>query len=272
MILRDVTGRIIGYSDPKTLANAYSLLARADLALTRASRQRIWSQLYYYYSYVTKGLASIIPEIDYLPPIQDWQLQVPQYWITLSRQRRGRNIAFKVGFENKVSANSAIRDIFPYLRVIFNNDPDMASDLAITYRLFDVEPGKRQTRIIWNKEIDYFAKNPAINKEIKILVRQKYTDLERIKKSEVDEEVLQEAKQLQQTLKETHLKKSTLKSKKKRKRKTSKEIPKGPKEETPSKQVKQITKKAKKNEEKKKPEKKAKRTKIDSKTLTDFFN
>ncbi len=269
LLLRDVTARTIGYDNPETVATAYSLLAQADLALTRASRKRIWSQLYYYYSYVTKGLTSIVPEIDYLPPIQDWQLQVPQYWITLSRQRRGKNIALKVGRENRVSANVAIRDIFPYLRIIFNNDPNMASDLAITFKLFDVEPGKRQTRIIWNKEIDFFAKNPAIKKEIKTLIRQKYTARERVKKREVDEDVLREAQLLQQSLKETHLKKKSTSKKKKKKSKSKKS--KKPKEKKPSEESKAKEPSTTSQDEKKRPKRKSKKKVEESKTLADFF-
>ena len=249
LLLRDITARAIGYDNPALIADAYSLLAQADLALTRASRERIWSQLYYYYSYITKGLASILPDIDYLPPLQDWQLQVPQYWITLSRQRKGKNIASKIGRENKVSSFVAIRDIFPYLRIIFNNNPDMASDLAITYKLFDVEPGKRQTRIIWNKEIDYFAKNPAINKEIKALIRKKFPTLERIEKREVNAKELQEAQDMQQAMKKEYKKKKPASRKKKKKSRTTKK--------------EKVSKKIPKERSKKKEKK--------NQTLVDFF-
>ncbi|MHA1236277.1 MAG: hypothetical protein ACTSQ9_01300 [Candidatus Hodarchaeales archaeon] len=46
LILRDVTSRVIDPFDYETMATAYELLARADVSLTRASRKRIWSQLF----------------------------------------------------------------------------------------------------------------------------------------------------------------------------------------------------------------------------------
>ena len=110
-----------------------------------------------------------------------------------------------------------------------------------------------------------------INKEIKILVRRKFTGLERVKKSIVDEEILQEARQLQQSLKETYQKTSAPKSKKKRKKITSKEIYKENKKQIPSKQTKQTNKVVIEEKERKKPRKKSKKPIKDSKTLTDFF-
>lgn len=263
LLLRDVTARVIGYDDHETMAKAYSILAQADENLTRASRKRYWSQLFYYYSLVTQGLASVVPETDYLPPFQDWQLQVPQYWITLSRQRRGRKIALKVGNNCSVSSSSAINDIFPYLRIIFNNDAVMASDLAIEFELFDVEPGKRKTRIIWNKEIDYFSKNRAINKEIKTLVRKKYESLDRVKSSKVDEEVLQSAQEHQKILKERYKQSKVSDKKKITKRK--------PKKKTTSR--KQPTRNQKISDKQTKKEKTVitKKKKKPKTTLSDFF-
>ncbi len=201
LILRDVTSRIIDPSDYNTMARAYELLAQADVSLTRASRKRIWSQLFYFYAFITKGLTSIVPYIEFLPPFQDWQLQVPQFWVTLARQRKGKNIAQKVGSVCLVSGETANSDIFPYLRVIFSNNVEMATDLAIDFKLFDVEAGKRQTKIVWTNEIEFFSDNPELTRKIKANVRKKYPLIERIKKSEVDENILLEALTLQKSLK-----------------------------------------------------------------------
>ena len=265
LLLRDVTARVIGYDDHETMAKAYSILAQADVNLTRASRKRFWSQLSYYYSLVTRGLASVVPETDYLPPFQDWQLQVPQFWITLARQRRGKKIALKVGNECSVSSGSAINDIFPYLRIIFNNDPIMASDLAIQFKLFDIEPGKRKIRIIWNKEIDYFSKNRAVSKEIKSLVRKKYESLDRIHSSQVDAQVLQLAQEQQKALKEKHKQSKVpdqerINKEKSKEKSTSRKKP-SRREEKPKKALQKEKKGLAKKKKKPKPKK----------TLSDFF-
>jgi len=169
LILRDITARIIDPFDYKTMATAYELLAQADVSLTRASRKRIWSQLFYFYAFITLGLTSVVPRVDFLPPFQDWQLQVPQFWITLARQRKGKGISRKIGSKCLVSGNTAISDIFPYLRVIFDNNAEMAADLAINFGLFDTEAGKRQTKIVWNREIYFFSNHSEITREIKAL-------------------------------------------------------------------------------------------------------
>lgn len=269
LILRDVTARTIGQEDFERLSDVYALLAKADLALTRASRQRVWSQLYYYYFHVTKGLTALLPEIDYLPPFQDWQLQVPQFWITLSRQRRGKNIALKVGKSCLVSARVAISDIFPYLRIIFNKDAEMASDLSIEFKLFDIEAGKRKTKIVWNKEIDYFAKDKAINKEIKMLIRKKFPLIEKVQTQDIDEKVLQEAKEQQATLKKSHEAKASVPKKSKRSTKSTKKPKRKKKIAIEASSVK--PKKSKKDEKSSKSKNKGKKPKKAPKTLAEFF-
>ena len=268
LILRDITARIIGQDDHEQLSRVYSLLAQADLALTRASRKRIWSQLYYFYFHVTKGLTALIPPIDYLPPFQDWQLQVPQFWITLSRQKKGKNIALKVGRSSLVSANVAIRDIFPYLRVIFNSDPEMAADLALEFKLFDIEAGKRKTKIVWNKEIDYFAKDVAINRKIKSQIRTKFPLIEKIQKQDIDEKILLEVQEQQVALKKSYELQlaSSEKEKKSKKGKTSrKQKKKSPSTKSPSKKEKAPdNSKPEKSRKKKEPKKMPK-------TLAEYF-
>ena len=250
LILRDVTSRIIDPLDHKTMATAYELLARADVSLTRASRKRIWSQLFYFYAFITKGLTSIVPSIEFLPPFQDWQLQVPQFWITLARQRKGKSIARKVGSKCLVSGDTANSDIFPYLRVIFDNNAEMAADLAIDFGLFDTEAGKRQTKIVWSKEIDFFSNNSDITRETKAIIRKKYPLLERIKKSEVDDQILLEAQTLQKSLK-----------------KQSKEA----KSEIKSRSNGPTKKKSKAPKKKEKVKKTKKKKRESTKNLADFF-
>jgi replication factor C large subunit len=197
LILRDISISVIPSHDYGKISQVYSLLARADLALCRAQRKRIWSQLGYFYNIITRELATILPPVDDLPPIPDWKLQVPSYWIMLSRQKKGRRIARKVGKACMVSEMDAINFYLPYLHFIFDNNPEMAANLAINFQLFDIEPGKRKTRIIWNGEIDFFSKRKDMNREIKKRVRELYPQIELITSQEVDKETLERLKEQQ---------------------------------------------------------------------------
>ncbi|MFX0172616.1 MAG: AAA family ATPase [Candidatus Hodarchaeota archaeon] len=195
LILRDISARFVSQKDYDQLAQIYELLANADITLAHAQRERIWSQLAYFYTYITKELSTVISPIESFPKFPDWQLQIPSYWITLSRQRKGRKIAKKVGRVCKTSSQDAINYYFPYLRFIFNHNTDMSAYLALEFQLFDVEPGKRKTRLIWNGEIDYFSKNKQLNRDIKKKVREIYPKQKRIQEHEIDLQSLQKMKE-----------------------------------------------------------------------------
>jgi len=200
LLLRDLSISVISSHNYEKISQVYSLLARADLALCRAQRKRIWSQLGYFYNIITRELATILPPVDDLPPIPDWKLQVPSYWITLSRQKKGKAIAKKVGKACMISEKDSINYYFPYLRYIFDNNTEMAANLAVDFQLFDIEPGKRKTRIIWNGEIDFFSKRKDVNREIKKRVRELYPQIELVVSHEVDKQVLEQIKEQQKKL------------------------------------------------------------------------
>ncbi len=249
LLLRDFSASFIIQDNYNQLARVYELLAAADVALARAQRERIWSQLAYFYSYISKELARVITPISNLPNIQDWQLQVPSYWIILSRQKKGKNIGLKIGRVCKVSSQEAINYFFPYLRVIFNQNIEMAADLAIDFNLFNIEPGKRKTRIIWNGEIDFFSKNKNINREIKKQIRNRYPEVQRIREKEANH---QEIEIIQVDTRRKSLQKKPKKNKK---------LSEGSTEP--------IIKNLKKSDENKKPNRGKK--KASRKSLSDFF-
>ena len=191
-LIRDLLPKFINASDYQQNANIYEVLARADLVLTRAQKERVWSQLSYFYTFLTKELATLIPSVSNFPTLQEWQLQIPSYWITLSRQKKPTKIGSKIGSVCNVSTQEAISSYFPYLRIIFNKDSNLAAHLAIDFKLFDTEPGKKKEKIIWNGEIDYFSTNKTTNREIKKKIREIYPQIERIKSLEVGKESLKE--------------------------------------------------------------------------------
>ncbi|MFX0210350.1 MAG: AAA family ATPase, partial [Candidatus Hodarchaeota archaeon] len=59
LILRDIGARFISRQDYNQLAQVYELLANADVALAHAQRERVWSQLAYFYSFITKELSNV---------------------------------------------------------------------------------------------------------------------------------------------------------------------------------------------------------------------
>ncbi|MFX1508359.1 MAG: AAA family ATPase [Promethearchaeota archaeon] len=220
LLLRDLSIYMLPKDDYEQIVEVYEILARADVALTRAQAKMVWSQLAYFYNYITKELANVISPTSSLPSFPDWQLQVPSYWIMLSRQRKGKKIAAKVGRVCNVSAHEAISYYFPYLRFIFENNPRIAADLALEFQLFDIEPGKRKTKINWNGEIDFFVKSKEENRAIKKRIREIYPQIERIKEHVIDRETLEQIKEEQRSRKkkfENQLSKKRGTSKKKRK-------------------------------------------------------
>lgn len=263
LLLRDLAIRFIPKNDYSQLTQVYDLIAKADVALTRAQKEMVWSQLAYFYKYLTKELADVITPVNEFPTIPDWQLQIPSYWITLGRQKKGRKIAAKIGQVCNVSSQEAINYYLPYISFIFQNNPNLSAELALEFQLFDVEPGKRQTRIIWNGEIDFFAKNKEINGAIKKRIRQLYPQIERIQKREIDEKTLKKIYE-QQRLKreEIELKKAKKEEEKAKAKKGSQKS----KKDSIKEEVKKTKQKTQKNSQKEVKKKSAAK-----KTLSDFF-
>ncbi len=260
LILRDVSYRFTELGNYDQLANIYDLLARADVALARAQRERVWSQLVYFYGMLTKELADSITPAPEFPAIPDWKLQVPSYWITLSRQRKGLAIAAKVGQSCLVSRNDAINYYFPYLRYIFSYGIELAANLAIEFQLFDVEPGVRKTKIVWNGEIDYFCKEKEINRLIKNRIKELYPQVPRIVEKEVDSAILEKIKSEQNLIKTERQKiKTKARTKKSRESKPIKNRPESvskPNKKNSSNQIEDSQKSTKESSKK---------------SLTDFF-
>ncbi|MHA1973070.1 MAG: replication factor C large subunit [Candidatus Hodarchaeales archaeon] len=250
LLIRDIMPKFIQEGDYERNAEIYDILSRADLSLRRAQGDRVWSQLSYFYTFITKEIAHKLPDSTSFPNIPEWQLQVPSYWILLSRLKKASKIAEKVGKQCYVSVRDAINYYFPYLHIIFNRDVEMAANLAISFQLFDVEPGKRKVKISWNGEIDYFAKNKEINRKIKKKIRELYPQVERYEVKEVDKGLLAEIAKKQANKKRV------------RRELTKKQTP-------PKKKVKKQTKIELKPLNKQKRKKKATRKK--SSSLTDFF-
>jgi hypothetical protein len=182
----------------------------------------------------------------------------------LSRQRKGKKIAVKVGRVCNISSQGAISYYFPYLRFIFQNNPRIAADLALEFQLFDIEPGKRKTKIIWNGEIDFFVKSKDENRAIKKRIREIYPQIERIKGEIIESETLERIKLEQRSSRkksENQLPKKQDISTKKKKGKVK----------TDKKSESRIKKPKKVKESPKIKEQTRKKKESSKKSLTDFF-
>jgi len=134
----------------------------------------------------------------------------------------------------------------------------MSADLALEFQFFDVEPGKRKTRLIWNGEVDYFSKVKSINRDIKKRVRHIYPQIKRIQEHEVDSQTLQKIEEKHQ-IESNKSRREKLKSQKLR--------------STPStrRTTIQKSKRSENQTEKEIQQEKTKKKKSNGKSLSDFF-
>jgi len=126
-------------TDPLDLANAMEFLAKADIYLAEARRSQSWRLLPYALDMMSAGVAT--SKVRTRPA---WTpMRFPQRIMKLSATRglraTQRKIAGKVSHKTHVSSNTALSGIMPYLRVIFDDNPKMASDIEDWLNLEDDE-------------------------------------------------------------------------------------------------------------------------------------
>lgn len=118
------------YSDPIVLASAYNAISRADIFFGRIARTQNWSLLKYAIEQMTAGISTIKKEktrpVHYrFPPSKIMMLGR-----TKSERNLRRGICERVGVKCHVSRKAANTDFLPFLKVIFNNDTDLASEIS----------------------------------------------------------------------------------------------------------------------------------------------
>lgn len=142
------------FNVPAELASAMEALAKADLYRGRIRRTRNWKLMRYVIDLMTAGVAMAR---DKSKPSGWIPFRFPQRIRTLSASRaeRGkkREIGKKVKSRMHISVALAQKDVLPYLKVIFENNPEMAAGLTGWFN-FDEEEvgyvagGKRQANKI----------------------------------------------------------------------------------------------------------------------------
>jgi len=118
------------FESPFELSEAMEALALADLYRKRIRRTQSWSLLRYVIDLMTAGVA-----LSRVGRTGRWiPFRFPQRIKMLSSTKKSREvlskIGAKIGEKCHVSSHVAVRDILPYLRVIFQNDRRTAEGLT----------------------------------------------------------------------------------------------------------------------------------------------
>jgi len=129
-------------------------LATADLYRGRIQRSQNWVLTRYVVDFMTAGVAMARERTQ---PGGFVPLRFPERIRMLSRTRSERQMQAQIGLKIKrrchVSAKRAVKEILPYMRIIFESNAEMAAGLS---KWLDLEEaiveylagGKRQTKAI----------------------------------------------------------------------------------------------------------------------------
>jgi replication factor C large subunit len=119
------------FTDPHDLADAMNALSLADVYRGRIRATQDWGLLRYVMDYMTAGVA--LSRKNTRPP--GWiPFKFPERIQMLSRSRAERAMKLSIGGlvkrRNHISAKRATTEVLPYLKIIFNNNAEMAAGLA----------------------------------------------------------------------------------------------------------------------------------------------
>ena len=121
--------------NPHDLAEAMEALALADLYRGRIRSTQNWTLLRYVYDFMTAGVAMArgITSTKWIP------FRFPERIRMLSRTRGERkmlrSIGMKISRKCHISSSQAVKEVLPYLKVIFESDFEMAADLVRWFNL-----------------------------------------------------------------------------------------------------------------------------------------
>ncbi len=121
------------------LAKAYDALSRADVFLGRIRRQQHWRFLVYAIALSTAGVCACKSVknkrfIPYKPTSRILKL-----WKAKMRYQRRKAIAEKIALTTHCSVKTALQDSVPYIKSIFENNPEEAEVLAQNLNLDEEE-------------------------------------------------------------------------------------------------------------------------------------
>ncbi len=140
--------------DPHDLARGMEALATADLYRGRIRASQNWVLTRYVVDFMTAGVAMARERTQ---PAGFVPFRFPERIKMLSKTRSERQMQAAIGSKIKrrchISANRAKKEVLPYLRIIFENNAEMATDLTKWLDLDEamigyLAGGKRQTKAI----------------------------------------------------------------------------------------------------------------------------
>ncbi len=116
--------------DPHELAQGMDALAIADLYRGRIRSTQNWKFMRYVIDFMTAGITVSKEE-----PAKGWTpFKFPERIKWLSRTRKDRkmrsSIGMKIGRKCHLSSSAAVREVLPFLRIIFESNTEIATGLA----------------------------------------------------------------------------------------------------------------------------------------------
>jgi len=116
--------------DPKELASAMDMLSRADIYRGRVRSTQDWSLIRYFLDLMTAGVAASWSKraLGWVP------FRFPSRISSMSSSRAERALLSAIGMKIRkrchISSSRAVKEVLPYLRVIFQNNAEMAAGLT----------------------------------------------------------------------------------------------------------------------------------------------
>lgn len=118
-------------TDPRDLARAMDALSLADVYRGRVKKTQDWSFTRYVIDFMTAGVAMARVNTK----VSGWTpFKFPQRIQMLLRTKNERDMQLQIGFKIKrkchISAHRAVKEILPYLRIIFRNNSQLAAEIS----------------------------------------------------------------------------------------------------------------------------------------------
>ncbi|MHA1707512.1 MAG: replication factor C large subunit [Candidatus Heimdallarchaeaceae archaeon] len=116
-------------SNKTELSSIYDLIAEADFYLSQCYRTQNWMFLKYFFSFISS--VGLVKD----SPYKYSKYGFPSYWSLIGRLRgksaQMQKIAKKSIKKLHCSKSLFEKEVFPYLKIIFNSDPKMAAGIAV---------------------------------------------------------------------------------------------------------------------------------------------
>ena len=141
-------------TDPHDLTEAMDALSLADIYRRRIRSTQNWSLLRYVLDFMTAGVAVARERTK---PSGWIPFRFPQRLQWLSRTKAERALRSEIGMKVRrkchISSVRAVKEVFPYVRIIFESNPEMAAGIAKWLDLDEnmieyLAGGKKQTKAI----------------------------------------------------------------------------------------------------------------------------